>query len=262
MDYSSIAWQRQDEIGILKFNSPETYNSLSSEMHLELFDLLPRLKEEKDLRAVIITGEGKSFSSGGDMALFLKMIRNQREQGGVGDVFSSKLAKAILAIEIPVIAAVNGPAIGAGFTLSLICDIRIASKNAAFGAVFAQVGLTPEYASSFLLSRIVGLTKACEMMLTARIIDAQEALTAGLVSEVTSRERLMPRAEELARKIATLPPIGVRTTKRVLRHGLSATLEQAIEYEELAETYCMSSLDHEEAIKAFVEKRKPKFIGR
>jgi len=262
MDYSNIIWQRKGNIGIITFNNPDSYNSLSAEMETELMDLLPRLNGEKDLHAVILTGAGKAFGAGGDMQRFLNGARNRREQGGVGFIFSNRLARALLAVEIPLIAAINGAAVGAGLTISLTCDLRIASEHGLFGAVFSKVGIAPEFASSFLLSRIVGVTKANEMALTAKIIDAKEALTAGLISEITSPEDLLPRAEELAGQIADLPAFGIRVTKRVLRHGMSATMEQALDYEEHAETLCLSTLDHEEAIKAFIEKRQPIFIGR
>ncbi|MBW1789401.1 MAG: enoyl-CoA hydratase/isomerase family protein, partial [Deltaproteobacteria bacterium] len=163
---------------------------------------------------------------------------------------------------IPIIAAINGAAVGGGFTLSLTCDIRIASEAARFGAVFARVGLSPEYGSSFLLSRVVGLTKASELVLTARIFDAQEALSMGLVGEVVPEEQLMARAKEIAGQIAGLSPVAVRMGKRTLRHGLDSTLSQALDYEELAESHCFSSLDHQESVKAFMEKRAPEFKGR
>jgi enoyl-CoA hydratase/carnithine racemase len=223
---------------------------------------MARVARQPDLRVVILTGEGKAFSAGGDLDGFLSRSIKHQEQGGAKELFYNDMARTFLGVETPLIAAVNGPAVGGGFTLSLTCDLRIASEEARFGAVFARVGLSPEYGSSFLLSRIVGLTKASELVLTARIIDAQEALAIGLVNEVVPGNELIRRAREVAQQIASLPPLAVRMAKRALRHGLESTLSQALDYEEIVETHCFSSLDHREAVRAFLEKRTPDFKGR
>lgn len=261
-EYQYIIWERDGPIGILKFNRPETMNALGPEIGGDMADLLPRLVQEHDLRVIILTGEGNAFCAGGNLQVFLERCKIQREVGGAMNMYKNDLVRLFLDVEIPIIAAVNGPAIGGGITLSLACDLRIASEEARFGAAFTRVGLSPEYGSSFLLARTVGRTKAAELVLTARIIDAAEALSIGLVSHVVSADQLMELARDLARQIASLSPVAVRTAKRTLRHGLDCTLSQALDYEEFAETYCFSSLDHEEAVKAFVEKRPPKFIGR
>ena len=260
--YSLLRWEREGAIGILHFNRAEALNALSADLQEELLDLLPRLNLMEDLHAVIITGEGKAFSAGGDLDGFLARSTAHAERGGVRALFRNRVPRALLAVEIPLIAAINGPAVGGGLTLSLTCNLRIASEEARFGATFARVGLTPEYGSSFLLARVVGLTRASEMILTARIIDAQEALSFGLVSEVLPPDRLLARARELAEQIAALPPVAIRMCKRVLHHGMDCTLSQALDYEELVETHCFSSLDHREAVTAFLEKRQPHFLGR
>jgi len=260
--YKSITWETEGPVGIITLNRPETMNSMTDELRTELPHVLDRAAGDKDLRVLIITGSGKAFSAGGDLDGFLRRSRQHQEQGGAIEVFSNHLSRAFLRVEIPLIAAVNGAAVGGGLTLSLTCDLRIASEEARFGAVFARVALSPEYGSSFLLSRIIGLTKASELVLTARIIEAQEALRIGLVSEVVAPDRLMARARELAGQIASFSPVAVRMAKRTLRHGLDSTLSQALDYEELAESHCFSSLDHQEAVKAFLEKRPPRFSGR
>ena len=260
--YTAIKWEREGAIGILTFNQPENLNALGPQIYEELMDFMERVPQQEDLQVVIVTGEGKAFSAGGDMDGFLSRSIAHHERGGSIELFTNEMARKFLNVEIPLIAAVNGAAVGGGFTLSLTCDLRIASEEARFGAVFARVGLSPEYGSSFLLSRIVGLTKASELVLTAKIFGAQEALDMGLVSEVVPPEKLMERARALAQEIASLPPIAVRLAKRTLRHGLESTLSQALDFEELAETHCFSSLDHQEACRAFLEKRTPKFQGR
>jgi len=256
--YSALKWECEGAIGILTFNQPENLNALGPQIYEELMDFMERIHLQEDLQVVIITGEGKAFSAGGDMDGFLSRSVAHHEKGGAIDLFTNEMARKFLNVEIPLIAAVNGAAVGGGFTLSLTCDLRIASEEALFGAVFAKVGLSPEYGSSFLLSRIVGLTKASELVLTAKIFGAQEALDMSLISEVVPPEKLLERARALAQEIASLPPVA----KRTLRHGLESTLSQALDFEELAETHCFSSLDHQEACRAFLEKRSPKFQGR
>lgn len=261
-EYSAIKWELEGTVGILTFNRPENLNALGPEIYVELVDCMDRLAKEPDLQVIIITGSGPAFSAGGDMDAFLSRSEAHQEQGGAIELFTNEMARKFLDIEIPLIAAINGPAVGGGFTLSLTCDLRIASEEARFGAVFARAGLSPEYGSSFLLARIVGLTKASELILTAKIFDAKEALNMGLVNEVLPADQLMDRARKLAQQIASLPPLSVRMAKRTLRHGLESTLSQALDYEELAETHCFSSLDHQEAVRSFLEKRPPQFQGR
>ncbi|MBW1818561.1 MAG: enoyl-CoA hydratase/isomerase family protein [Deltaproteobacteria bacterium] len=256
--YSAIQWERDGHVGIVTLNRPEQLNAIGPELREELPDIMDRVAADPDLRVLIITGTGKAFSAGGDLEGFLQRSRSYQAQGGAIDLFSNSMSRKFLDMEIPIIAAINGAAVGGGFTLSLTCDIRMAR----FGAVFARVGLSPEYGSSFLLSRVVGLTKASELVLTARIFDAQEALSMGLVGEVVPEEQLMARAKEIAGQIAGLSPVAVRMGKRTLRHGLDSTLSQALDYEELAESHCFSSLDHQESVKAFMEKRAPEFKGR
>ena len=261
-DYKAIKWERDGHIGILTLNRPDSMNALGPELRDELEDCIDRIPEEKDLRVMIFTGTGKAFSAGGDMESFLQTSIARQESGGADDLFTNNMARKFLKIEIPMIAAVNGAAVGGGFTLSLTCDLRVASEAARFGAVFARVGLSPEYGSSYMLSRVVGLTKASELVLTARIIDAREALDIGLVNEVVAPDNLLPRAREFAEQIAVLPPVAIRLAKRTLRHGLESTLSQALDYEELAETHCFSTLDHQEAVRSFLEKRAPDFKGK
>jgi len=261
-EYSAIQWEQEGSLGIITLNRPETLNAIVPELREELSHVLNKVAENNGLRAVIITGSGKAFSAGGDLEGFLRRSEAHQKQGGAIEIFSNSMSRKFLSVGIPIIAAVNGAAIGAGFTLSLTCDLRIASEDARFGAVFARVGLSPEYGSSYLLSRIVGLTRASELVLTARIFDAEEALRIGLVSEVVPRDDLMVRARALAGQIASFSPVAVRMAKRTLRYGLESTLSQALDYEELAESHCFSSLDHQEAVKAFLEKRPPRFRGR
>lgn len=260
--YNYIKWERTGTIGVLTLNHPEMLNALTVELKEELAHFLDRFPNGEDVRVVIITGAGKAFCAGGDIKRFLKNSMTHQERGGVVEFFSNDTARRLLKVEIPLIAAINGAAVGGGLSISLICDLRIASEAARFGAGFARVGLSPEYGSSFLLARTVGLTKANELILTAKIIDAQEALRIGLVNEVAPPERLLERALAMAREIAALPPFAIRMAKRSIRNALVGTLSQALDYEELTESHCFTSLDHQEALQAFLEKRSSEFRNR
>ena len=259
---TAVHWSREDEIGILTLDRPESMNAITLESRQELCDVLGQIGREKDLRAVIITGAGKAFSAGGDLETLASRAREFRARGGARELFSNHMARALLDLEMPLIAAINGPAVGAGLAITLACDLRIAVHGARFGAVSTRVGLSPEYATSFLLPRIVGLTKASELVLTARLFDAPEALAMGLIGEIVEADELMTRARALAHQITALPLVAVRMAKQSLRYGLDCTLTQALSYEELAESYCLTSDDHVEAIDAFLHKRKPSFTDR
>jgi len=162
----------------------------------------------------------------------------------------------------PVIAAVNGAAAGAGFNLALCCDIRLASTAAKFSQAFVKRGLHPDWGGTYFLPRVVGTAKACELIFTGAIIDAEEALKLGIVSAVHAPEALMPAALGLARKIAEGPPIAIRLAKRGIYHNLECDLRQALEYETFAQNICFETEDATEGIRAFVEKRAPSFRGR
>ena len=252
------------EEGIAKttFNRPEARNALSEPLKQALIDTLLKLDADDNVKVLVLTGAGKAFCAGGDLQNFKQKYEDFSARGGGKEYGSSLPAETMLKFSKPMIAAINGPAIGGGLTLSLACDIRLASDQAKFGATFVRVGLTPEYGSSFLLSRIVGIGNASELVLTGRIIDAAQAERIGLVNRVISHDRLLEEAFKVAKEIASHPPVAVQMGKRVLRHGMESTLPQAIDYESHLLTYCYTTLDHHEALTALLENRKPTFKGR
>ena len=162
----------------------------------------------------------------------------------------------------PIIAAVNGPAAGAGMNLALGCDMRIASTAATFSQAFVKRGLHPDWGGTYFLPRAVGMARACELIFTGEVIDAPEALRLGLVTRVETPEELLPAARELGRKIAVGPPVAIRLAKRALYHNLDADLRAALEFETFAQNVCRETEDAAEGIRAFVEKRPPVFRGR
>jgi 2-(1,2-epoxy-1,2-dihydrophenyl)acetyl-CoA isomerase len=223
-----------------------------------------RASEDPAIRAIVLTGAGRGFCSGGDVK-----VMNENKERGAGRPLIDKVApsrdRTVLAMRDapkPLIAAVNGPAAGAGMNIALACDIRIASTTARFGETFAKRGLHVDWGGTYFLPRIVGMAKACELIFTGEIIDAEEALALGIVSKVVDPEELMPSAHELAQKIAAGPPIAIRLAKRALYRSQDCDLRSALEFETYAQNICSETEDAREGITAFVEKRPPRFQGR
>jgi 2-(1,2-epoxy-1,2-dihydrophenyl)acetyl-CoA isomerase len=238
-------------------------NALGDTLREDLHDAITRASEDAEVRVMIVTGAGKGFCSGGDVKAM-----SERKQSGAGRPLMEKVApgrdRTVLALRDapkPVIAAVNGAAAGAGMNLALCCDMRLASTAAKFSQAFVKRGLHPDWGGTYFLPRIVGAAKACELIFTGEIIDAQEALRLGLVSAVYPPEELMAAAQALARKIADGPPIAIRLAKRGIYHNLECDLRQALEYETFAQNICFDTDDAAEGIRAFVDKRAPRFQG-
>lgn len=247
----------------LRMNRPEKLNALNPELGEALASGVERGAANPAVRAMIITGEGRAFCSGGDLA----MIKAFRDAGRTRELepllaAGTKLILALRTTEKPVIAAVNGPAAGAGMNVALACDIRIASEDAMFGQNFAKVGLFPDYGGTYLLPRLVGEARAAWMFYTGQMISAQEALRMGAVDRVVPQAEVMPAAEALATQIAAGPPLAVRAVKRTLFGSQRAELERALDAEAQQQAICFASEDCTEGIRAFFEKRAPKFAGK
>ncbi|KZC98816.1 crotonase/enoyl-CoA hydratase family protein [Oceanibaculum pacificum] len=257
---------RQDGILTLTLNRPELRNPISdADMVEAVLDALAPLNGDIGVRCVILTGAGPGFSSGGN-------INKMGEAGGLNAGLPAqtrrnykdgiqRLPLAFEALEVPVIAAVNGAAIGAGCDLALMCDIRIAGQSAKFAESFVKLGIVPGDGGAWLLPRVVGFSKACEMALTGDLVDAEEALACGLVSKVVPDAGLMDAARALAAKIAANPPHAMRLTKKLLRQGWRSTLDAHLDVAAAMQALAHATRDHNEAIAAFKEKRKPDFTG-
>jgi len=233
MDYKEIVFERKGDWGTLFLNRPEVLNALSDEMRAELFDFLQHAAVDRTLRVLIISGKGRAFSAGADLNVLKQRYENYRKDGQQDISQRMMLPRALATFPKPLIAAINGPAVGFGATMPLNCDIRIASIDARFSFAFARLGVTPEFCSSYFLPRLVGLGQAAELIYTAKTIDAEEALRIGLINHLVQPEALLPEAENIAAQIAQLPPLSVHAAKRLLRHGIHSTLEQVIDYEGL-----------------------------
>lgn len=255
--------ERDGAILTLTMNQPETRNALTGNTAVEEFvQVCDEIRRDASVKAVILTGAGPIFSSGGnvkdmqrffDDALTPDAIREEYRQG------IQRIPRALNQLDVPVICAVNGPAIGAGLDLTCMCDIRIASETATFAESFVRVGIVPGDGGAWLLPRAVGRAKAAEMAFTGEAIDAQQALACGLVSRVVPADQLLPTARALADKIAANPGAVMRMTKRLLREGEHSTLESLLELSAGYQALAHKTADHREAVMAFVEKRKPRF---
>ena len=255
-----------DGIVTLTLNRPETRNPLTDADMLDaILAALARLEADPAARVAILTGAGKAFSSGGNM-------HAMRTGGGLKDTLPARtrgnykrgiqrLPLAFAALEVPVIAAVNGPAIGAGCDLTCMCDLRVAGHSARFAESFVKIGLVSGDGGAWLLPRVIGWSKAAEMALTGDAISAEEALACGLVSQVVPDAELMDAARALARRIAANPPYAVRMTKRLLWEGRRADLASLLEMAAPMQALAHATDDHSEAVEAFLEKRNPTFKG-
>jgi len=247
----------------LTMSQPETRNALTGNSAVEEFvQACAAISADRSVRAVILTGEGPVFSSGGNVKDMQRYFQQQLSPDSIREEYRNgiqRIPKALYNLDVPVIAAVNGPAIGAGLDLTCMCDIRIASEKATFAESFVKVGIVPGDGGAWLLPRAVGISKASEMAFTGEALSAQDALACGLVSRVVPHDDLMETAMVLAQKIAFNPGGVLRMTKRLLREGERATLESLLEISASYQAIAHMEPDHHEAVRAFVEKRTPKF---
>ena len=247
----------------LMMNRPERLNALNVELGIDLDRALAKAAADASVRVVVLTGAGRAFCSGGDLGL----IREARESGEVRRLEPLLRAGAQLIVRMrtmakPLIAAVNGPAAGAGMNIALACDLRIAAEQATFGQNFARVGLFPDYGGTFLLPRLIGKARAAELLYLGHMINAREAERIGVVNHVVPNDQILPEARALAARLAEAPPLAVRALKQVLFASDRAELERALETEILQQMKCFASADAGEGIRAFFEKRAPKFEGK
>ena len=260
---SFLKTSRDGTVLTLTMSQPETRNALTGNTAVEEFvQACADIAKDRSVRCVILTGEGPVFSSGGNVKDMQRFFQQQLSPETIREEYRNgiqRLPKALYNLDVPVIAAVNGPAIGAGLDLTCMCDIRIASDKATFAESFVRVGIVPGDGGAWLLPRAVGRAKAAEMAFTGEALTAQEALECGLVSRVVAPDALIDTAMTLARKIAANPAGVLRMTKRLLREGELASLESLLEISASYQAIAHMEPDHHEAVRAFVEKRAPKF---
>ena len=259
----SVLYEQDDRIVKITLNRPDTRNALSGDIIEGLVEYLQKADKDKNVGCVILTGAGKSFSSGGNLQEIKDMTtKDQMTQAQLEDWYRFGIQKIPLtmnSIDVPVVAAVNGHAIGAGNDLCTMCDIRIASEDAKFSESFLRIGIIPGDGGSWFLPKIIGLARANEMILTCDVLDANKALDWGLVSKVVHNENLIVEAQQLAKKIAAQPPEESRRAKRLLRMSQNVPLQDALEMAASQQSMLQQLDDHREAIDALLEKRKPNY---
>ena len=254
---SYVKWDLSGDIGILIINRPEKKNALSWELREEIFQTIKKL-EEKELKAIIITGVNDVFVSGADLS---KMKGYTEEEAREASLHGSRIFSYIEDMKIPTIAAINGWALGGGLELALSCDIRICSENARFGQPEVRLGIIPGYGATFRLPRIVGMGRAKELIITGRIIDANEAKEIGLVSKVVKKEELMDEAKRIAKGISPAR-IAIGYAKDAINKSFDMEKEDAIKYISFLYGRLYNTEDAKEGITAYLEKRRPRFKGK
>lgn len=257
---SFLDLKREGAVALITMNRPETRNAISDDDAVQaVVEMCETLNHDTSIRAAILTGAGSSFSSGGN----LKTLRNKMGSG-LGEPIRSRQAYrdgiqrvplALGSLEVPIIAAVNGPALGAGNDLACLCDIRIASERAVFAATFVKLGLIPGDGGAWLLPRVVGMSRACELAFTGDTIDARQALQWGLVSQVVPADDLLATATELAQRIGRNSGHALRMTKRLLRESIHSRMDTILEMSAGFQALAHHTAEHEAALDAFLGRR-------
>lgn len=267
MDYSNIRFSIENGVARLVLARHDIRNAFSDQAFTdEIVDAVSAAQRAEDARVLLLSAEGSAFSAGGN-------IKDMKEKTGIfgggpagtrrGYIEGiQRVPKALHALDIPSISAVQGPAIGAGCDLALYCDIVLASTKARFGETFVNVGIVPGDGGVWILARRVGLQRAAELVLTGRVVDGREAAGIGLALECLEPDELMPRAAGLAAEIAARPPVTTRMLKSLLRQSLNSGLPDFLDYCAALQAICHSTDDHMEAVSAILERRTPSFSGR
>lgn len=248
-----------ENVLVIKINNPSALNALNSKVLSEIGEAFDEASKDANVNAIILTGEGKAFVAGADIA---EMSTLNAEQGKLFGEHGAGVFRKIETTPKAVIAAVNGFALGGGCELAMACDIRIASEKAKFGQPEVTLGITPGFSGTQRLSRLVGLGKAKELIFTGNIVGAKEAKEIGLVNEVVEPEKLMETALEMAKKIASNAQIAVRYSKEAIDRGYQTDINSAIDIEANLFGLCFATEDQKEGMKAFLEKRKAEFKNK
>jgi len=264
VEYETIIYETDENVAVVTLNRPEKLNALNAAMRDELNAVSARILEDDEIRAVVFTGSGRGFCSGADLTGPAPQSdgtppQNTRldEMGWVG-----RLATSIYKIGKPSIAAMNGVAAGAGMSVSLACDMRVGHSGSRFRTVFAERGLSPDTGMSYFLPRIIGYGRAADLIFTSRDVDGDEAYRLGLLDRLVDQDEIVSTAVEIGKKISSLPPMAIRSGKRVLQQNMSRDFHEALRNETLGLQFATRSPhDAAEQRKSFLEKRKPNFTG-
>lgn len=256
MTYETLIYEKKDKIAYIIFNRPKLYNAMNDQMILELTDVISEIEKDEEIRALILTGSGKSFVSGGEIST----LETGAKEPYQFYISHDKVMRFLLRLErlpIPVIAAISGYALGGGLEIATGCDIRIAEEDAKLGMPEVKLGIMPGTGGTARLPRIVGLAKALEMEMTGEPVNAAEAYRIGLVNKVVPKGEALKAAEEMANRIIKNAPLAVAQIKNAIRVGIDMNIEGASEYCQKNTMMLLVSEDGKEGVKAFLEKRAP-----
>lgn len=259
MDFKNLIFEKEGNIAIIKLNRPKALNALNSETLKELDNAIELIENDAEIYAVVITGEGKAFVAGADISEMKELNSLEGRQFGI---LGNKVFRRMETLDKPIIAAVNGFALGGGCELSMAADIRIASSKAKFGQPEVGLGITPGFGGTQRLARLVGEGKAKELIFTGDLINAEEALRIGLVNKVVEPEQLVEEATNMAKKIASNAPIAVKLCKDAINKGMQMDIDNALMYESQVFGLCFSTEDQKEGMGAFIEKRDKAFKNK
>ncbi|MCG5252799.1 enoyl-CoA hydratase-related protein [Brevibacillus agri] len=257
--YETILYEVSEGVAVVTLNRPDKFNAFTEVMHKEIIAALKEAQKDDAVRCILLTGAGRAFNAGQDLG---EVSGEDIDFGGFLRKRYNPMILQLQKTEKPIVAAVNGVAAGAGMSLALACDIRLASEKASFVNAFVSIGLVPDSGGCYFLPRIVGIGKALELAMTGEKVSAEEALRIGLVNKVYPAESFMEEAVAYAEKLAALPTRGIGLIKRTMYKGLEMGLEETLDYEAYAQEVAGSTADHKEGVAAFMEKRAPRFTGR
>ena len=256
----AVGYEREGTIGVITLNRPDNRNSMTPEL-LDAFAVAcAAARGDRDIRVLVVTGTGKCFSSGADFKATLQRDGSAAPHERSYAMYEPFLS--LLDVAVPVIGALNGHAVGGGFGLALVCDLRVGAEDAKYGANFVRLGLAPGMAISYLLPRLVGVARANELLLAGRLVEGREAAALGILNRAVPAAQVMPVAMELAREIAAAAPLAVRATKAAIRRGLDLQIREAARAEAFAQAETLATEDCKEGIAALLGKRPPSFTGR
>ena len=261
MSYEALILRKEDSVATITLNRPERLNAISPELISELISATEDIGQDESVRAVILTGAGRAFCAGGDVKDLLSQTTDPPELMG-RSLEAARMIAGMRNVPKPLIAAVNGPAVGAGCNLALACDMIFAAENATFSEAFISLGLHPDCGGVYLLTRLVGVARACELIFTGKTISAREAERIGMINQVVAAEQLESTVKELAVRLANGPSTAIGLAKTTIYQGLTMDMASVLEAEARAISLCIATDDAKEGIAAFLEGRKPVFKGK
>jgi 2-(1,2-epoxy-1,2-dihydrophenyl)acetyl-CoA isomerase len=266
MSENPLLVERRERVAILTLNRPDRLNALNRELQDAINQACQELRNDDSVWAVVVTGAGRGFCAGADLRSGRPEGEEQPSRQERLDVYGwvGRLAMSIYCtLDKPVIAAVNGVAVGAGMSLALACDMRVGSENTRFKVVFIERSLSPDSGLSFFLPRIVGFSRACDLIFTSRYVDADEAYRIGLLDRLVPANKLLDEALKLANQIASWPPVAMQASRRVLQQSMESTLEEQLRNEVFGLSFARRAPhDVQESRDSFLERRPPRFTGR